>query len=200
MHASSPASRLDRLGAARQRGLHWSGEEPFLDLVALWDETVGRDSLADLEDSTSELALLVDRYVQRTVHETHPGSPLRISAAALEAYYRSHLAMKEAFLREPDTFVDPAAYVDRRSIYPQPAVAVSYTEELEDGETKQDSIDATPADWRPAIEADVAFDLGSLVELADALFLPTSRTLEPGARRWIRRYFGLEPLRLILLP
>jgi hypothetical protein len=198
--ASSPGGRLDRLWAARKRGLRWTGEEPFLDLVARWDETIGRDSLADLDDSTRELGLLVDRYARRTAVETHPGSPWKRVTAALQAYHRAHLTMKQAFLREPDTFVDPVTYVERRSIYPQPAVALSYTEMLEAGETKQDWLDATPATWRPAIEADVAFNLGSLVELADALFLPSARTLESGARRWIRQYLGLEPLRLIVVP
>jgi hypothetical protein len=194
---SSPMWRLDRLWNAGHRGLRWSGEEPFLDLVALWDETIGRSSLADLEDSTRELALLADRYVRRAKPEgNHPGGPRSIAAAALQAYYRAHLAMKEAFLQEPDTFVDPMTYIDRRSIYPQPAVAVSYAEELGEGEWRQDWIDATPSDWRPAIDGSIALGLGALVELMSALFLPSTQTLEPGAQRSIRKYFGLQPLRL----
>jgi hypothetical protein len=53
---SAPAWRLLRLRDARQRGLRWTGEEPFLDLIARWDEAVGRSSLTDLEDSTRELS------------------------------------------------------------------------------------------------------------------------------------------------
>jgi hypothetical protein len=193
---SSPAGRLNRLWNASRRGLRWSGNEPFVDLVALWDESIGRSSLADLDDSTRETASVADRYIRRADQEGNPtGAPLTTAARAFQAYYRAHLAMREAFLREPDTYVDPMSYVEGRSIYPKPTVVVSYEDELSGGQLTHDWIDATPPDWRPAIDSNIAHDLGALVLLTSVILLPSDETPEPGAQSLIQKHFGVEPLR-----
>jgi hypothetical protein len=114
---SSPVFRLSRLLEAYNGGLRWRGDEPFLELVSLWDETVGQSSLDDLHDSTRELARLVDRSAQNA---NQSGNAFARSGTsdALQEYYRAHLVMKEIFLRDPDRFIDPVAYLDHQDDYP----------------------------------------------------------------------------------
>jgi len=131
---SSPLFRLYNLQKARREGLRWSVDEPFLDLVSIWDEAIGRSSVDDLHDSTRELASLVDRSVARA-HESQDDLPLSWAAAGLQAYYKAHLVMKQAFLRDPDTFVDPMTYAEHRSFYPEPAVMASLEQGFEDEES-----------------------------------------------------------------
>lgn len=191
---SSPLFRIYQLHEARNRGLRWRGDESFLDLVSLWDEAIGRSSLDDLHDSTRELSQLADRSAHRA---NLSGGELAVSrtAAGLQAYYQAHLAMKELFLRDPDMFVDPAAYLDHQPDYPRPVVKVWYRERMEDGHWSYDDIDATPPGWRPAIDISTAEDLGTLVEATSAVFLPSDQTLEPAAEALIRMFLHMEPLR-----
>jgi hypothetical protein len=142
---SSPLWRLDKLREATELGFTWQREQGFVDLLARWDSVVGTNSLDDLETSSRALQELVDRTVAR--HEAHPGVLTGAAAAALRAYHNAHMAMKDAFLADPDAYVDPAAYAERADSYPRPAVAARWTEPAPgyDDRRRHDYVDITPA-------------------------------------------------------
>lgn len=191
---SSPLNRLGRLREARSGGMQWRGDESFLDLIARWDEAAGTSSIDGLHDSTSELAGLVERSEQRS-GQVPDSLPFSAAAAGLRAYYDAHLQMKNVFLRNPDQYIDTAAYVARRTDYPLPMVKISYREQAADGRWMSNEEDATPPEWTPAINERTADLLAQLVDVTSAVFLPSEETPGPGDDVPVRTLFHLEPLR-----
>lgn len=189
--ASSPRDRLGRLVLAARAGARWSADSAFLDLVAAWDEVVGTDSVAGLHAAADGF----DGFVRRTLAETSPvGMAALVSPELLTGLAAARRAMLAAFLADPDTYVDPVGYVAAAADYPRPAVAVQFPTGADEVTSWED---ATPPGWEPAIGTETNRGLLALAELADAVFLPGEKSLQPSGRAYIRQYLGLTALRVI---
>jgi hypothetical protein len=196
---SSPFYRLVRLGEALRKGMRWSLEDSFADIVQRWDGSVGTDSFAALDDSSRELGLLAGRLETRAKDAgPDPGNVEWIAARQMRAFEQAHLAMKASFLSDPDGYVDTAAYVNAMERYPSPAIAVSLSVRGDRGPI-EDWFDVTPPGRNPVVPFDTALDFTTAVLLTDALFLSSTKTRQQHTEDVVQRFFGWQTRRLISL-
>jgi hypothetical protein len=189
MGQSTPGDRLVRIVAAAKQGKRWSIDSRFIDLVRNWDDVIGTDSIATLMGASDDLK----RFAADTVRQYGPRllSPTPTVFTGLSS---AHQLMLTAFLDDPDGYVDPVSYLARWSVYPMPCVGVTYPLGPDYG---TEWIDATPAEWYPAIEYDATLGLVAMAELADALFLPGEKSLQISGRSVVRKQLDLEAIRII---
>lgn len=179
---SSPAIRLSALVSAATLGTRWSEDSSFVDLVNEWDAVAGADSFAALSTATAKFGEFC-RGSERM--PLLPGEMFTSLADAREQ-------MMAAFLADPDTYVNPFAYLAEESRYPQPCVGLEYP-----GELGSDWIDVTPADWSPAVGFDASLSLTAMALLSDAVFLPDEKSLHRNGRLAIETMLGLQAIRII---
>jgi hypothetical protein len=184
----TPEYRLGRLVGAAQRGSRWSDDESFVDLISAWDEVVGSNSIAAIGATGGDLDQFA-RYVTGGVEQR-----VRLLDPRLfEGLDAARRRMRSAFLDDPDTYIDPAAYRTHRSDYPLPCIGVSYPTASGDS----DWTDVTPAGWSPEVDFDATLGLTAMAELTDSLFLPGEKSLLTAGRHRVREAIGLEPVRVI---
>ena len=180
---SSPASRLLTLIRAAKGGGRWSADSTFRDLVAAWDELTGIDSFTAIAVANETFARFVDKatLVGKGMYLLPP--------ELLTGLQATRIRTAQAFLADPDRYVDPMSYLGDDDVFLKPSVGVQYP--INSG-LRTDWVDVTPSDWVPLIDFDENLSLVALADLSDAIFLPGEKSLEPSAREKIHHVLDLE--------
>ena len=186
MSESSPAHRLATLVSATAHGSRWSSDSAFTDLVRDWDAVAGADSFAALRAATVRFGEFCGRTVRT---QGMPSLPAELFTSLANARER----MLAAFLADPDSYVDPVAYLAQETRYPLPCVGLEYSS----GALGSDWTDVTPVDWSPVVSFDNTLSLVGLSLLSDAVFLPGEKSLQRNGRHAILQALDLRALRII---
>jgi len=189
MWESSPVARISRLLTVAQEGMRWAEDAPFVDCIRGFDETIEADSVAGLTLGVADM----NKFADRMTHDDGSGrGPLE--PAMFTRLIAARRDMVREFSADPDSYVDPASYLGATERYPRPCVGVVYPVDSGAG---SEWLDVTPDDWRPAISFDSTLALTAMAELSDAVFLPGQKSLQTTGRQMIRRFLGMEALRII---
>lgn len=183
---SSPGHRLTVLVSAAAHGARSSEDSAFADLVEDWDAIAGADSFGGLRTATARFGDFCRRAVGPEGMSSLPVELFTALAAARER-------MLAAFLADPDTYVDPVAYLAEETRYPLPCAGLEHPS----GAFGSDWTDVTPAGWSPAVSFDTTLSLTGLALLSDAVFLPGEKSLQPNGRLAIAHALGLRAIRII---
>jgi hypothetical protein len=159
---------------------------PTYGLIRKWDTVAGADSLRSLEDATIRFG----KFCQLTV-ETR-GMPL-LEADLFTSLSDARGRMLTAFLADPDSYVDPVAYLAEEARYPLPCVGLEYPS----GAFGSDWTDVTPTGWSPAISFEATLGLVGMAALSDALFLPGEKSLQRNGRQAITHTLDMRAIRII---
>ena len=178
MLESSPTARLAALARAAQQGAWWSDDSTFVDLVEGWDGVTGTDSLGAVRAPRWDFSRFDHPFLQPELF------------TALMAM-RSEVL--DAFLEDPDRYVDPARY-EISDAYPRPCVAVTYPDV---DSSLAEWVDATPPEWEPLVTTDAMRRLAVIAELSDALFLPGEKSLSSTGRATIQEWLELSAYRIM---
>jgi len=181
---STPAHRLAALVSAAAHGTRWSEDSAFADLVEEWDAVAGADSFGASRTATARFA----EFCRRT-----KGTMTLLPAEVFTSLVDAREQMLAAFIADPDTYVDPVAYLAEETRYPQPCVGLEYPSEA----IGSDWTDVTPAGWSPAVSFDATLSLVGLALLSDAVFLPGEKSLQRNGRLAIARWLELQAVRII---
>ncbi|MEU5282094.1 hypothetical protein AB0G87_37425 [Streptomyces asoensis] len=181
---SSPASRLGTVIEAAAAGARWSSDSSFEDLVKQWDVLTGTDSFEVLRAATTRFSAFCQK-AQRWEH---------LPAELFPSLATARKQMLSAFLADPDSYVDPVAYLAREADYPLPCAGLEYSSANMGGYLT----DVTPKDWpTPYVSFETGQHLEAMAGLADAVFLPGEKSLRPHGRAEIAQQLGLRALRVI---
>jgi|GEM_PF-6383615 len=183
---SSPGHRLGMLISAAKRGKRWSADWAFADLVAGWDAVVSSDSFAALRSANASFSNFCRNAAQNGMSAVLPSDLFSGLATTRDK-------MLASFFSDPDSYVDPAAYLGDESRYPLPCVGLEY----QSGSLGSDWTDVTPDGWSPAVSFDTALHLTGLALLSDAVFLPGEKSLQPNGRLAIEAVLNLRAIRVI---